>query len=268
MMSAHVKNGKLKDKVAIITGAGSGLGRAITEAMAREGAKIVVAELHDQTGKEVANEISKAGSEAIYMKVDVRKSNEITEVVSSVLNRFGKIDILVNNAGTGVLENFIEGEERRWDRVIDIVLKGVILFSHAVLGGMVERRYGKIVNVSSNAGIMAVPGQVVYSAAKGGVIAFTRSLAAEVAPYHINVNAICPGYTITPGTKWMREREPDYFENIEKNIPWGRPGRPKDQANVALFLASDDAEYVTGQSILVDGGQIGFSLRSQSTGRE
>ena len=169
---------KLKDRVAIVTGAGRGIGRAIAEAMAKEGAKVVVAEVAEQRGQEAANEIKKAGGQATFMKVDVTNSREIKTVVEMILEQFGKIDILVNNAALGQWEIFLDGDEQRWDKVIDVNLKGVILFTRAVLDSMVERKYGKIVNIASGAGIVGTNGQVVYAASKGGVVAFTRSLAA------------------------------------------------------------------------------------------
>ena len=245
---------KLKDKVAIVTGAGRGIGQAIAETMAKEGAKVIVAEASERRGGEVANQIKETGGQAIHMRVDVSNSSEIKEVVDSVLKQFGKIDILVNNAGLGQAESFLEGEEQRWDKVIAVNLKGTILFTRAVLDGMIERKQGKIINVASNAGIMGTDYQVVYGASKGGVVAFTKGLAVEMAPHHINVNAICPGFTETPLSSRGRELLPDYFNKMVGNIPWGRPGRPEDHAKVAVFLASDDSEYVTGHCILVDGG--------------
>ena len=245
---------KLKDRVAIVTGAGRGIGLAIAEAMAKEGAKVVVAEVADQRGEEAANEISKAGGQATFMKVDVTNSSEIKTVVETVLEKFGKIDILVNNAALGQWENFLDGDEQRWDRLIDVNLKGVILFTRAVLDNMVERKYGKIVNIASGAGIVGTNGQVVYAASKGGVVAFTRSLAAEMGPHHININAICPGFTETPMSVRGVELAPDYFQKMIENTPLGRPAHPDDHAKLAVFLASDDSEYITGQSIFVDGG--------------
>lgn len=247
---------KLKDRIAIVTGAGRGIGRGIAETMAKEGAKIIVADISEKRGEEVVASLRNI-SEALFKKVDVTNSDEIREVVVAVCEKYGKIDILVNNAGIAQLENFLEGEEKKWDRIISVNLKGLILFSRAVLERMVGKKYGKIINIASVAGEIAYPSQVVYSASKGGVIAFTRSLAAEMATHHINVNAISPGFTETPGTGRNRELLPDYFQKLEKSIPWGRAGRPEDIGKIAVFLASDDSEYMTGQCIVVDGGAAG-----------
>lgn len=224
--------------------------------MVREGAKVVVADVSEERGQKVAAELGRIG-EALFKRVDVSNNLQIREIVDAVLKQFGWIDILVNNAGIVQTERFLEGKEADWDAMIAVNLKGVILFSQAVLGDMVKRKYGKTVNIASNGGVIANGGQVVYSATKGGVIAFTRSLAAEVAPHHINVNGICPGFTETPMTTRGLELHPGYFKKMVNHIPRGRPGVPADIAKVATFLASDDSEYMTGQCIVVDGGAAG-----------
>lgn len=246
---------KLRDRVAIVTGAGRGIGQAIAEAMAKEGAKIVVAEVSEQRGNKIAAEIKQAGGQAVFIKLDVSNSNEIKAAVENILKQFGKIDILVNNAALGQAESFLEGDEQRWDKVISVNLKGLILMTRAVVDNMIERKSGKIVNIASSTASVGTDHQVVYGASKGGVAAFTRGLAQEMAAYHINVNAINPGFVETPMSDRGRELLPDYFQKMVGSIPWGRPGRPDDIAKVAVFLASDDSEYVTGQCIMVDGGQ-------------
>ena len=249
---------RLKDRVAIVTGASGGNGQAIAKAMAEEGAKVVVADILEQQGLETVKEISNAGLQAVFVKVDVSDSSEITTAVKTVLDQFGRIDILVNNAGVPLIENFHEGDEQHWDKVIAVNLMGVMVFTHSVLPGMIERKYGKIINIASTAAILAGPRQVVYSASKGGVVAFTRSLAAEMARHHINVVGINPGFIITPMSEKGREMMPGYFAKVESNIPWGRPGIPEDVAKLAVFLASDDSEYITGQCITIGGGLGGI----------
>lgn len=245
---------KLKNRVAIVTGAAMGIGKAIAETMADEGAKIVIADVNDEAGKMTSENIKKSGGHASYIKVDVTDFNQIKEAIEKVLDQYNKIDILVNNAGIGIMEPFIDGKEEDWDRLIAIDFKGPILFSKAVLSSMVKEQYGKIINIASIAGVMAVERQVLYSATKGGVIAFTRSLAAELAPQHINVNAICPGLTATPLVDRGMKEAPEYFDQLIKDIPLGRPAQPGEIAKLAVFLASDESEYITGQRIVIDGG--------------
>jgi NAD(P)-dependent dehydrogenase (short-subunit alcohol dehydrogenase family) len=245
---------KLKDRVAIVTGAAMGIGKAIAEAMAAEGAKIVIADVNDEEGKKTAESINKSGGKASYIKVDVTDFNQIKAATGKVLDQYNKIDILVNNAGIGIMEPFMEGKEDEWDRLIAIDFKGPMLFSKAVLDSMIKGKYGKIINIASVTGVMAVERQVLYSATKGGVIAFTRSLAAELAPYHINVNAICPGLTATPLVARGMKEAPEYFEQLIKEIPMRRPAQPEEIAKLAVFLASDESGYITGQRVIIDGG--------------
>lgn len=248
--------------VAIVTGAGRGMGKATAEAMAKEGARIAVVDISDQRVKDSADGINKAGGQAIPIRVDVSNSDEVKEAVGTVLEQFGRVDILVNNAGIGQVENFLDGNEERWDRIIAVNLRGPVILSRAVLDGMVERKRGKIINIASIAGLIPCNGQVVYSASKGGLVAFTRSLAAEMAPHHININAICPGHVETPLFAKGRELLPPhlmpYYRQLESGIPWGRMGLAEDIAGVAVFLASDDSEYITGQCISVAGGVTHF----------
>jgi 2-hydroxycyclohexanecarboxyl-CoA dehydrogenase len=245
---------KLKDRVAIITGGAMGIGKAIAEAMTEEGAKIVIADVSDEAGKMTVESINKSGGHASYIRVDVTDFSQIKSAVSEVLNQHNRIDILVNNAGIGIMEPFIDGKEEDWDRLIAVDFKGPVLFSKAVLSSMIKEKYGKIINIASIAGVMAVERQVLYSATKGGVIAFTRSLAAEVAPQNINVNAICPGLTATPLVDRGMKEAPEYFDQLIKEIPLGRPAQPQEIAKLAVFLASDESKYITGQRIIIDGG--------------
>ena len=248
---------RLKDKVAVITGAGRGIGQAIAEAMAKEEAKLVLIDIAIDERAQLVKSIEKAGGEAMQLQVDISSGKEIKEAVENIVKKFGRVDILVNNAGIGTIENFWEGNEGRWNKMIDVNLIGLMLLSKAVLPGMIERRYGKIVNIASGAALSAAEMQTVYAATKGGVVAFTKSLAAEVARYHINVNSISPGLVITPMTESGKKAFPDIFSDFEKNIPWGRPAQPADIAKCAIFLSSEESEYITGQNILVDGGLLG-----------
>jgi len=242
---------KLKDKVAIVTGAGQGIGREIALAFAREGAKVVVSDITEKM-KEVVEEIKKMGGEAIAIKCDVSKLEDAINLANETLKNFGRIDILVNNAGIFPFKNFAEMEEKDWDKVLKVNLYGTINCSKAVVNQMINQKYGKIINISSIAGYAVGFTQLThYSATKAGIVGFTKSLALELAPFNINVNAIAPGPIETPGTQELRK---ETYEQFKKNIPIGRWGKPIDIANLAVFLASDDSSFITGQCIIVDGG--------------
>jgi len=224
--------------------------------MAKRGANVVVVEREQGGGSDVVSHIKGAGGKATEIKADITKKGDVISLVDSVLEMHGKIDILVNNAGMSIIGDFIDMEQRHWDKMIGVNLTGLLSLTRAVLPHMIEIKRGKIVNIASNVGLRAVLRQAVYSATKGAVVAFTRSLAAEVARYHVNVNAICPGFTMTPGIEnyiKASQANADYFKKITESIPWGRPGRPQDIGNLAAFLASDESEYVTGQNIIIDG---------------
>jgi 2-hydroxycyclohexanecarboxyl-CoA dehydrogenase len=246
---------KLIDKVAIVTGGGSGIGRDTSRLFARQGAKVVVADKDKPAAERVTKEIKEEGGQAIVAEVDVTRKDEIDRLVRDVLTRWEKVDILVNCAGIGGgLDWFIESNERTWDEIIGVNLKGTILFTHAVLPSMIKRRYGKIINIASAAGVVGAGRQVVYSASKGGVIGFTKALAREVARYRINVNDVCPGPIDTPMFEQARKEAPEYAERLVRGTAWRRMGRPEEVAAVILFLASDESEFITGHSLLVDGG--------------
>ena len=241
----------MKDKIAIVTGAGQGIGRGIALALAKDGAKVVVADITDKRF-EVVKEIEALGSQALAVKCDVSNRSDVESMVKEALNKFGRVDILVNNAGIYPFKPFAEMTEQDWDRVLNVNLKGVFYCVKAVLPKMIEQRYGKIINLSSIAGsVVGFPSLVHYSASKAAIAGFTKSLALEVAQHGINVNAIAPGPIDTPGTK-----APDVTitEQTIKAIPVGRMGLPQDIANLTVFLASDKSSFITGQCIVSDGG--------------
>jgi 3-oxoacyl-[acyl-carrier protein] reductase len=242
---------KLKDKVAIITGAGQGIGKEIALTFAKEGAKVVVTDITGKE-KEVAEEIKKMGREAIAVKVDVSKMEDAKKMAKETLKTFGRIDILVNNAGIYPFKLFVEMTESDWDKVINVNLKGTFNCTKAVVETMIKQKYGKIINITSIAGTVVGFLQLThYCASKAGITGFTRALALELAPYGINVNAIAPGPIETPGTQALGK---EAYENFKKAIPIGRWGKPEDIASLAVFLASDESSNITGQVIVSDGG--------------
>jgi len=245
---------KLKDRVAIISGGGSGMGKETALLFAKEGAIVVVTDRNEKSAQIVAEKINKEGGCAISAKVDITVKDEISSTVNNIISKYDKIDILVNSAGLTVVESFLESNQRYWDAMINVNLKGTIQYTWHVLPSMVKRRYGKIIHIASGAGVCGAEKQVIYSASKGGVVAFTRALAREMAPYHINVNVICPGPTDTPMIDPLRTLDPAYMEKLINIIPWKRLIKPEEIAAAALYLASDDSEMITGHALMVDGG--------------
>lgn len=247
----------IKGKVAIITGAGRGIGAATAKRLAADGAKIAVIDLKEEFGMDTVNSIQAMGGEALAVGCNVSDAAQVQQATEKVLSHFGRIDILVNNAGVARDNLVFKMSEEDWDTVLDTHLKGSFLFSKAVQKYMVEQRYGKIVNTSS-LGAAGKRGQANYSAAKAGLQALTRTLAIELGPFNINVNCVAPGFIATDLTRSTAERQGLDFNEIVKGasqrIPMRRVGTPEDVANVVSFLVSDEASYVAGEVINVGGG--------------
>jgi len=244
---------RLKDKAAIVTGAGSGIGRCIAETFAREGARVCVLDVDAGAAHAVADEI---GTSALALGCDVTRAAEIDAAVRSTLAAFGRLDILVNNAGTAhVNKPVTEISEEELDRVIAVNVKGLFLFSQAMVPVMRAGGGGAIINIGSTAGLRPRPGLSAYNATKGAVHTLTQTLAVELAPDKIRVCAIAPVATETPLLPTFLGPAPGMRQKFEATVPLGRLARPQDIANAALFLASDDAAFVTGNIMEVDGGR-------------
>jgi NAD(P)-dependent dehydrogenase (short-subunit alcohol dehydrogenase family) len=244
---------RLKDRVAMITGAGSGIGRGIAVRMAQEGADIVAIDINPEGIKDTAIEVTSLGRKALTLTANVALREEVEKAVQEALSVFEKIDILVNNAGIERSATVIKITDQQWDAVIDVNLKGVFHCTQVVAKQMVEKGYGRIINISSIAGKVGLFGSVNYCAAKAGVLGITRVTALELAKKNINVNAICPGPIDTP---LFRNIPEGFRQQMVDAVPKGRVGTPQDIANLALFLASEEADYITGQAINCDGGWL------------
>ena len=243
----------LKNKIAIVTGASQGIGKSISEIFSIAGAHVVCLARNEERLKELVSEISKNGNSANYISCDVSDGNSIENALRSVVRDYKQIDILVNNAGITKDSLILRMKEERWDQVMNTNLKGAFYSTKIVLRQMMKKKYGRIINITSIVGLQGNPGQSNYAASKAGLIGFSQSIAKEVASRGITVNCIAPGWIETEMTNDIPQVTK---ENIIKNIPIGKTGSAEDIANTALFLASKEAKYITGQTITVDGGRV------------
>ena len=248
---------RLEGKAAIVTGSGRGIGRAIAIKYAQEGADVLVNYTRNpKTAEETAQEIEKLGRQTVIVKADVANKENCENMVKAAIDKFGKVDILVNNAGISNPGMLLKMPEEKWDQVVDIHLKGAFLCSQAAANHMKERKYGKIINVISTAGIYGTVGQINYASAKAGLIGFTKSASRELGRYDITVNAIYIGVIETEMTETIRT-DPKFKETYLSRIQMGRFGTVDDVSPAFVFLASDEAKWITSQVIGVDGGYVG-----------
>jgi len=242
----------LRDKIALVTGAGSGIGQAIALSLAGEGVRLVATDLREETVVATATAATACGIEALGLPLDVTHYGQAQAVVQHVMQRFGRIDILVNCAGAWRVNLFVDSQPEDWAFEVNTCFMGVVHCTRAVLDGMIAQRSGKIVNIASDAGRVGEVRQAVYSGAKAAVIAFSKAVAKEVGRYNIHVNCVCPGFTKTPAT--TERLTPELEARIVRLYPLGKLGLPADVAQAVTFLASDGASHITGQTLSVSGG--------------
>ena len=242
----------LRDKIALVTGAGSGIGQAIALSLAGEGVRLVATDLREETVVATATAATACGIEALGLPLDVTHYGQAQAVVQHVMQRFGRLDILVNCAGTWRVNLFVDSQPEDWAFEVNTCFMGVVHCTRAVLDGMIAQRSGKIVNIASDAGRVGEVRQAVYSGAKAAVIAFSKAVAKEVGRHNIHVNCVCPGFTKTPAT--TERLTPELEARIVRLYPLGKLGLPADVAQAVTFLASDGASHITGQTLSVSGG--------------
>jgi NAD(P)-dependent dehydrogenase (short-subunit alcohol dehydrogenase family) len=251
---------RLHDKVTLITGGGSGIGEAICRLFAREGATVVAVDRYLARAEQTIEQLSAEGSRGIALQADVARRSEVELMAQHALERLGRVDVLVNNAAIAEGDDILTIDEETWDLNLRVVLKSVYLCSRALLPDMLARRQGAIVNIASVNGLMGI-GEEAYSAAKAGVINLTKNLAVRYGPRGVRANVICPGTIQTPIWQNRVDQDPTVFERLAQWYPLGRVGQPDDVAQAALFLASDEAAWITGAALNVDGGLMAGSYR-------
>jgi meso-butanediol dehydrogenase / (S,S)-butanediol dehydrogenase / diacetyl reductase len=248
---------RLKQKVAIVTGGASGIGKTTAELFAEEGAKVVVADWNREAGEQTASTLSKTGYNVLYCFADVSKSQDVELLIQTTVNHYGKLDVVVNNAAIQILARLVDTAEEAWDRIQSVNLKGVFLGCKFAIPAMIEGGGGSIVNIASVLGFVGDPDLAAYCAAKGGVIALTKTAALTYGPQGVRVNCICPGDVETPLVKAYFDKSPEpekFRQEISSKYALRRIATPREIAEVAVFLASDESSFITGSSVVVDGG--------------
>jgi NAD(P)-dependent dehydrogenase (short-subunit alcohol dehydrogenase family) len=249
----------LRGRVAIVTGAGRGIGEAIVHRFAHEGASVVAAQRSKEDGEAVVAAIARSGGHAISIPTDVRDEDSVARLVRSTIETLGRLDILVNNAGVGIRRTVTESTMDEWDEVMDPNVRGVFLCMKYGIGPMVEQRSGSVINMASVASFVGFTRDAAYCASKGAVLMLTRQAALDYAPFGVRVNAICPGFIDTPMLRYYCDQQPDpdaAWREVLAQHPMGRVGTPEDVAGAAVYLAGDDSTWVTGSTITVDGGLL------------
>jgi len=246
---------RLKNKIAIVSGGSMGIGQATALRFAQEGAKVVVVDIAESEGRETERMLRQYEPGSLFIPGDVTKESDWQRVMKTVENNYGILDILFNNAGTNLIKPAIEIKEEEWDRIITLNLKGVFFGAKHSISMMLKTGGGSIINTASTTALIGLPKMSVYSASKGGILALTRQLAADYAPHNIRVNCICPGATLTPLVQSEIDRGLVTAETLIHGVPMGRFAKPSEIAAAVLFLASDDASYITGTALVVDGGR-------------